>query len=196
MLNENILINKAKLGDKDALNQLVGFYWKPVFRTAFYKVGNQEDAQEITQEAFIRAFRSLPQYQIAGSPFKAYLDRITLNLVADYWRKKGRVPQVVDIGGIDPPAAAGELPEARAISRETSGEIAAAIKQLPEEQRRTIELRIIAGLSVKAVAEALGKSEAAVKMLQQRALKNLRSLLAGRELTANLAGGEADVRRN
>ncbi len=188
MLDEDLLIDKAKSGDRNALNDLIAAYWQPVYRFVSYKTGNPEDAQEITQETFVRTFRALPNYQKTGTSFKTYLDRIALNLVIDFWRKKGRCPAVVDLAEYEEPIAETEQPDTQAVNRETSESIALVIKELPEEQRRTVELRIIAGLPVRETAIALGKSEAAIKMLQQRALKNLRTLLLAKGIVENCAG--------
>jgi len=188
MLDEDILIDKAKAGDRDALNELISLCWQPVYRFVSYKTGSPEDAQEITQETFIRAFRSLPRYQKTGAMFKTYLDRIALNLITDFWRKKGRTPAVVELAEYQQPIAVDDQPEAQAVSREMSEAIASVLKELPNEQRQTVEFRIIAGLPVRETAIAMGKSEAAIKMLQQRALKNLRVLLLDRGIIENYTG--------
>lgn len=180
MQQESSLVARAQAGDRDAVNELVASCWSPVFRLVAYKIGNREDAKEITQETFIRAIRTLPTYQQQGHPFKTYLNHIALNLVTDFWRKKGRTPVTVDIAEYNQPVAAGDEPDAQVISSETRAEIAALLKELPAEQRQAVELRIIAGLPVRETALAMGKSDAAIKMLQQRALKNLRAMLLNR----------------
>lgn len=185
MPDEKTLITKAQQGDKAALESLIGRYWQPVFRLACLKTGNSEDAQEITQETFLKAFRALPGYRDTGASFKTYLGRIALNLVTDYWRKKGRAPQVVALADYQEPLAdPAPLPEEGALSRERRESIAKLVGMLPAEQRQTVELRIFAGLSLQETAKLMGKTEAAVKMLQQRALKNLRRLFAEHGITS------------
>lgn len=167
----------AQQGSRNALNTLITRYWQPVYRLAWRKIGNADDAQEITQEVFLRVFKSLPHYKITGASFNNYLARITINLANDFWRKKGRTPPVIDITEYQNPLVdkvAG--PDEHAISSEAQATLAAFIKQLPADQRQTVELRIIAGLSIRQAAEIMGKSDGSVKMLQQRALKNLRKL--------------------
>ena len=177
MSDEKTLLAKAQQGDKAALEALIARYWQPVFRLACLRTGNSEDAQEIAQETFLKAFRALPGYRETGATFKTYLGRITLNLVTDYWRKKGRTPQVVSIADYQEPLADPEpLPEETILSRERRESIGRLVALLPAEQKQAIELRIFAGLSLQATAQIMGKTEAAVKMLQQRALKNLRRL--------------------
>ena len=175
---ESNLIGRARQGDQEALSGLFSRNWQPVYRLICLKTGNVDDAQELAQETFLKAFRALPDYRDVGASFKAYLSRIALNLVTDYWRKKGRTLQTVDLADYQEPAAGTDhQPEIQAIASETRQAITGAVALLPAEQRQAVELRIIAGLSVQETARIMEKSEAAVKMLQQRGLKNLRRLL-------------------
>ena len=174
---ERELVAKAQGGEKEALNTLITMYWKPIYRLIYYKVGQVEDAQELTQETFFKAFRSLERFELREASFKTYLGRIALNLVNDYWRSKGRSPQVIDIAEYQEPLVdAAPKPEEAALAGERQRELNGLVHQLPAEQRQAIELRIMAGLSVRDAARIMGKTEAALKMLQQRALKNLRNL--------------------
>lgn len=177
MLQEDLLIKKAQAGDRDALNELVSLYWQPIYRFVAYKIGHPEDAQELTQETFFRAFRSLPTFRKTDAAFQTYLSHIALNLTRDYWRKKGRSPLTVDISEYREAGAEDDQPDARALQLERRETITRLLQELPPDQRKTIELRIIAGLPVKEAALAMGKSEGAIKMLQQRALKSMRELL-------------------
>ena len=177
MINEQQMISKAQSGDRDSLNALVSGYWQPIYRLVLYKVGNTDDSQELTQETFFKAFRSLSRYEIKETSFKTYLGRIALNLVIDYWRKKGRTPLVIDIAEYQQPIVDTTAePEEMVLSCEQQAELSRLMRLLPDEQRQAIQLRIIAGLAVKEAADIMGKSEGALKMLQQRALKNLRRM--------------------
>ncbi|MCX7780555.1 MAG: sigma-70 family RNA polymerase sigma factor [Negativicutes bacterium] len=182
LLNDEVeLIAKAQRGEKEALNTLVIRYWQPIYRLIYYKINHTEDAQELTQETFFKAFRALPRYQQAEASFKTYLGRIALNLVNDFWRKKGRSPQVIDIAEYQEPLIdSSPNPDEAALDAEQQREIGRLIALLPDEQRQAVELRIIAGLSVREVARIMGKTEPALKMLQQRALKNLRKMFIER----------------
>ena len=101
--------------------------------------------------------------------------------MTDFWRKKGRSPAVTDIMehqnqlSADVPDPCNQL-----VEQELRHSLSESMKELPEEQRQVVELRIIAGLPVRETATAMNKTEAAVKMLQQRALKNLRQNLLNR----------------
>jgi RNA polymerase sigma-70 factor (ECF subfamily) len=178
MHDEAELIDRAQAGDRDALDEIVAECWQGVYRLISYKTHSPEDAKDIAQETFFRAFRSLPTYKRSETRFSTYLGRIAVNLVTDFWRKKGRSPNVTDISDYQNSLSDGLDPGDDAVRQETNSALAAALKELSDEQRQVIELRILAGLPVKDTAEAMKKSEAAVKMLQQRALKNLREILA------------------
>lgn len=187
MLDERSLIDQARTGDRGALNDLVVAFWHPVYRYIAYKIGSPEDAKELTQETLIRAVQSMPNYHETGIAFKTYLKRIALNLITDFWRKKGRSPVLTDLDEKHQ-AAEDDQPDAQAVSHELRDAIAGVLSELPDDQRHTVELRIIAGLPVRESAIIMGKTEAAIKMLQQRALKNLRTLLLSRGIIENYDG--------
>jgi len=176
MQDEDMLISKAQAGNRDALNELVSAYWHPIYRLVSYKISSLEDAQELTQETFFRACRSLPNYQKTNATFKTYLGHIALNLIRDFWRKKGRSPTLVDLSEYQEPMTLDNQPDVLTMALERREAILQVLQDLPSEQRQAVELRIIAGLPVKETALAMNKSEAAIKMLQQRALKSLRIL--------------------
>lgn len=177
MNEEQQLIDKARAGDQASLSALIAKYWNAVFRLACRRTGCSEDAQEIAQDTFLKALRALPGYRHTGASFNTYLSKIALNVIIDYWRKKGRSPQLTTIADYGEPLAdPAQLPEERTLTRERQETIARLVAMLPPEQRQAIELRIFASLSVQESARLMGKSEPALKMLQQRALKNLRRL--------------------
>lgn len=186
--NENLIIAKAQDGDRTALNTLVTSHWPSIYRLALAKTGNPEEAQEIAQDTFLRALAALPRYKETNATFKTYLSRIAINLITDYYRKRGRTPQVVDITEYSEPLTdTGVRPEEAAVNAERREEVARMLGLLPAEQQQVIELRIIQGLAVADTARIMGKSGAAVKMLQQRALKKLKDLFAENGITG---GGE------
>jgi len=189
MEHEHTLIDQALEGNRSALNELISISWNPLYRFISYKIKSQEDAKELTQETFLKAFSALSTYKKTGVPFSAYLTRIAHNLVIDFWRKKGRSPLMVDLTNDHHPMAENDRPEALAVNKEIRVELAKVLKELPDDQRQTIEYRIIAGLPIKDTALAMGKTEAAIKMLQQRALKNMRSLLITHGIVENQVRG-------
>ena len=177
MSSEWELIEKAKGGDQAALGELVDECWQPLFRFIAQKLGNVDEAQDVVQETFYRAFRSLGSYKKTDSRFTTYLGRIATNLITDMWRKKGRSTVNIDFNDYQDRLAGGENPADSLIELEKKQALTAALTELPPDQRQVIEYRILAGLPVREVSIAMNKSEAAIKMLQQRALKNLREKL-------------------
>ena len=190
MQSETQLIEQAKTMEKAALNALITAYWPAVYRFALYKTQDEEEAKEIAQETFLRVLRALPSYDPNGAAFQTYLNRIATNLMTDRWRKKQRSPDCAELTEQTTPPSDEGLPDVQALRQEEREILLQTLQQLPEDQRKTIEYRIILGLSVKETAVVLQKSEAAVKMLQQRALKTCRALLINRGLLGPLPGGE------
>ena len=174
------LIEKAKTGDRNALNEIVAECWQPLYRFISYKIGSSEEAQDIAQETFYRAFRTLGAYQKTDALFSTWIGRIATNLITDIWRKKGRSPITNDISDHLNDLPGGENPVETLVNQETRETLITLLNELPDEQRWVIELRILAGVPVREAAVAMDKSEAAIKMLQQRALKNLRAKLQDR----------------
>ena len=194
LANENVLITKAKDGDREALNTLVSRHWQPIYRLIYSKIGNEDDAKEITQDTFMNAFRSLPRYKILDVSFKSYLGRIAINLVTDFWRKKGHTPHIVNLTDYEASMSdIRENPEEYTLRLEGEEQIVNLVESLPTEQCRAIKLRVILGLSVRDAAMQMNKTEPALKMLQQRALKNLRKMCL--DIGILRYGGEADVRK-
>jgi RNA polymerase sigma factor (sigma-70 family) len=189
--DESILITKAKDGDREALNTLISRYWQPIYRLIYSKLGNEDDAKELTQDTFMKAFRSLPQYKVLDVPFKSYLVRIAINLVTDFWRRNGRAPQIVNINEYQGAIVdIRENPEEYTLRLEGQEQIANLVESLPEEQRQVVKLRIILGVSIRDAAIQMNKTEPAIKMLQQRALQNLRKMC----LSVGVLGGGADAK--
>lgn len=183
MLDDQALITKAQQGDRTSLNILTTKYWQPIYRFVYHKVSDVDDAQEIAQETFLKALRALPRYQAMNASFKTYLLRIAQNLITDLWRKRGRSPQLIDIADYQEPLVDDSAaPETATLKAELQHDIKRLIAQLPEEQQRAIQLRLITGLSVSDTAQIMGKTDAAIKMLQQRALKNLRKLFIDNDI--------------
>ncbi len=188
---EKLIIARAREGDSAALNALVVSHWPYIYRLALSKTSNPDDAQEIAQDTFLRAFTALPRYKETNAAFKTYLSRIALNLITDYYRRRGHAPPVVDIaehsaGIID----TGLQPDEAVIHAERRQVVLKLLALLPDEQRKVIEFRIIQGLAVADTARLMEKSGAAVKMLQQRALKKLKELF----IENGMEGGKAGAR--
>src|SRR6266542_33229 len=90
MAMEAELLEQARAGDRQALNQLVGLYWQSLYRYIFYKVRHKEETEELTQETLLKVFTYLPKFEERGIPFRSFVLRVAANLITDHWRKKAR----------------------------------------------------------------------------------------------------------
>lgn len=178
MAEERELLQQARQGDREALNQLVSFYWQALYRYIYYKVRHKEEAEELTQETLLKAVTYLPKYEERGIPFRSFLMRVAANLITDHWRKKARGGDMLPL--TEAVVLSNDVsPDELAILEERRRIVHKAIEALPEEQKKVIQLRLLEGRSIKEAADLLQKTEGALKMLQQRALQNIRKRIEG-----------------
>lgn len=168
------LIQKAVSGDAEAFGRLYDVNADRVYRHIYYRVGNTQDAEDLTQEVFLKAWEAIGRYRVTASPFLAWLMRISHNLIVDlYRRKKKHIYLSDDYFAADP--------DAEAISSVgvdfDRRQLRQAILQLPGNQQQVILMRFSEGYSYAEIASSLEKSEGAIRVLQFRALKRLRSIL-------------------
>ena len=178
------LIRKAANGDRDAFDQLVERYQTQVYNLCLRMVGVREDALDLAQEAFLRAWKGLPYFQF-GASFSTWLYRLTSNVCIDFLRAQKR-RSVVSITFLDdrdeekeldlPDPAAG--PEDQAIQTERRELITRAMNDLPVEYRQVLSLRVLQDLSYAEIAELLDIKEGTVKSRIARAREQLRKNLA------------------
>lgn len=147
--------------------------WREVYRYIYYKVGNREEAEDITQETYARAVVYLKKEYAVVENYSAYLKTIALNIVRDEWRKQKREPLSVNIEELD----LREQEEDFTRTLEQRKALKEALESLKEEQRRVVELRILKGYSVKETAVILKKKESHIRVLQLRALEKLAGIL-------------------
>lgn len=170
------IVDRARAGDRDALGRLYDLYLTPVYRFVLGHVGNVGEAEDITAEVFLRVIEHIRRFEWQDVPFTAWLFRIARNQVISHHRKHGphRVngfPENFDVEDGRPG------PEWQVEYRLTADEVYRACARLAKAQREVIALRFGAGLSVRETAEALGKSENSVKVLQHKAIARLQKLL-------------------
>src|ERR1051326_6826146 len=134
------LVARATAGDLESFNQLVARWERPIYAHAYRTLGREEDARDVVQEAFLRAFRGLKGFK-GEAKFSSWLYRITLNLCRDWMRRERRapliqVPEVADAVELaDAKAAPDESVEDLVARREMSEAVAKAMAELPEDQR-------------------------------------------------------------
>ena len=164
-LDEQTLVAAAQ-ADPALFLDLYERHFHRVWAYVIRRTANRAEAEDVTSDVFRRALENLRGYEWRGTPFAAWLLRIAANALAHRWEKAGRE------SGDPPPEVAG--PDA---DLERRAMLFQLVERLPDVQRRVIELRYIEERSLLEVAEALGKTEGAVKQLQRRALEHLRAEL-------------------
>jgi RNA polymerase sigma factor (sigma-70 family) len=174
---ETDLVVRAKRGDADAYESLLRMHEHVAYRTAYAIVGSAADAEDVTQEAFVKAYNALARFR-TGSPFRPWLLRIVANEARNRRRTLGRrahlLNRAAEETASDDPARS---PEAELVDRERRDELLAAIERLKDEERVAIVARYFIGLTDDETAAALGVRRGAVKMRVHRALKRLREEL-------------------
>lgn len=154
--------------------------WESLYKFIYYKVQNREEAEDITQEAYLKALSYLKNGEVKIDKYLCFLKTVSLNIMRDKWRKKKRDPSFVVFMDED----ASENDDFTT-NIEDGIFIENALSILSEEQREVINLRIIKGLTVSATAEILGLKEGNIRVLQYRALKNLSKALNNKEVHFN-----------
>jgi len=170
----HILIYSAIGGDADAFGKLYDMHVDRIYRHVYYRVNSVEDAEDITQQVFLRAWKAIGRFKKTSSPFAAWLMTISHNLIVDYYRSRK------DNRSLDNEAIEIESPSNPEQMAETAldqQQIRKLIARLPDEQQQAILMSFIEGFSYIEVASALGKSEGAVRVTIHRALKKMRQLL-------------------
>jgi RNA polymerase sigma-70 factor (ECF subfamily) len=169
--NETQLVVLAIGGDSDAFSILYGNYQDAIYRYIFVRIGNAVEAEDLTEDVFVRAWEALPNYRPTEHPFKSWLYRIAHNLIVDHHRKRRPVAMIDDEMQHSPGMIS--LPEEIIEFNQEAHVLAEAIQQLGEEEQLVVVLRFMEGLSHREVAEVIGKSEAASRVIQHRALAAL-----------------------
>ena len=171
-------IERSKTGDITAFNELVEDYQKQVYDLAFRMLGNSPDAEDITQEAFVLAWKSIRSFR--GGSFRAWLFRIASNACTDVLRKKQR-HRVDSLDAIfpeyNPLPSTAESPEDSVIREELTALISKSLLILSEDQRLVVALADLQGFSYEEIAEITNSSLGTVKSRLNRGRTNLRDML-------------------
>ena len=171
------LVRKSQFGDKAAFEQLVIRHQELVFSLAYKLTGNREMANDVAQEAFIRAWKAIEKFR-GDSTFSTWIYRITVN-TAWTLRKKAKKHNTLNIDDTYEPIVIDEKkdPELVAINSDLSSVLISALDKIPIEQRIIVELKNIEGRSHKEIADYLDISVTAAKVRLHRAHQKLRQIL-------------------
>lgn len=176
MQDEQSLVHRAQQGDKEAFAQLYENHFDKIYRYVALRIGNKTEAEDVTQQVFLNALRSISSFRWKGVPFSTWLFRIAHNLVVDYLRKgKKRATVLLDESLV----SSDSNPQMAVEYRLDVEQLISATKRLTAAQREVISLRFAGELSVAQVAKVMGKSQGAVKALQHSAVVALRKALSG-----------------
>ena len=181
MPSDEELVARSMGGDLDSFNQLVLRWERPIYALAYRVIGREEDARDVAQETFLRAFRALSGFK-GQAKFSSWLYRITLNLCRDWIRKERRTPVSQAPEGIDIIELAGEATPNETIEQrvgrgQLSRAVSRAMASLPEEQRTAIILKEYHGLTFQEIADMLDCPLSTVKTRLYQGLSVVRKQL-------------------
>jgi len=175
---EKDVVSRAIKGDGKAFAQLYEEHFDKIYRYVYLKVGNEAEAEDLTQDVFVKALEAIGSYRWRNLPFASWIFRIAHNQVIDYFRKQGKVEKV-DLEDDDVAPVDESNPAHIAEQRFEIAELRENIKKLSPSQREVVSLRFGAELSTAEIAEALGKSTGTVKALQYNGIVALRKMMLG-----------------
>lgn len=184
-----LLVEQAQRGDREAFEQLVYRHDRDILRLAFHMLGNREEAQEVFQETFLKAYRSLARFR-SESSFYTWIYRIATNVALDRLRKRQNLREEISCeadteSNPDRPALKDTLeeksyqsnPERRLYGREIGQKIHQALQTLSEKERLVFELRHYQGLRLRMIGDIMGSTEETAKNYLFRATQKLRAYL-------------------
>ena len=186
------LVARSISGDAESFNQLVLRWERPIYALAYRVIGRDEDARDVCQETFLRAFRALPGFK-GQAKFSSWLYRIALNLCRDWIRRKKRTPVVEMPEGVDLADLASDRGPVESIEdlvgrREMSRVVAECMRHLPEEQRTAIVLKEYHGLTFQEIADLQQCPLSTVKTRLYQGLNVLRRHLESQGMTGMTTG--------
>ena len=169
--NVRELVERAKRGDRDALEELYLLHFDRIYSYLHMSVGNRHDAEDLTTQTFLKMLEAIGRFEWKSVPFSAWLFRIAHNLAMDFFRAGRRVQPEEEVP--EPPGSEEASAEFHAMHSIGRSSMLDLIADLSPEQRQVLTLKFVFNFANGDVAEILGKTEGAVKSLQHRALATL-----------------------
>ncbi len=203
-IEDELLVKRAAAGKQDAFEQLLTRYQSQIYRLCFRMAGNADDAQDLAQESFIKAWRNLPGFRY-DCAFSTWLYRLTSNVCLDFLRAKKRRQVIsltvesedgeealLDVPDVQP------LPEEQVLTCDERSRLSRAMSLLEPQQRQLLTLRVVNDLSYAEIASALEIKEGTVKSRLSRAREALRKKYEkiGNESTAPASNKQKGGRNN
>jgi RNA polymerase sigma-70 factor (ECF subfamily) len=170
------LLHAAQNGDAEAFGRLYELYAGRVFRYLYAHLDNRLDAEDITEEVFLRTWQALPGYRQRGAPLQAFIFRVAHNALMDHYRKTRRQKPAVSL---EDERFQIQLPDqAQGLEYlENRQHLRRLLGKLRRDYRMVIDLRFLAGLSLEESAQVMNRSQGALRVLQHRAVQALRKLV-------------------
>jgi RNA polymerase sigma-70 factor, ECF subfamily len=170
---------EAKARLDEAFSALYKAHLRDVYSYAYYRVGNHHDAEDLTEQTFLQAYRHFEraQRESQGRPLRPWLIRIAHNLAANYDRSRRPQTSIEDADTLSTP----HTTEALVQDREDLNEILAGVQQLPDDRREALIMRFALGMDNREIARALGRTDGATKVLLHRAIRQLEELVKAKE---------------
>jgi RNA polymerase sigma-70 factor, ECF subfamily len=157
----------------DDFSALYKAHLRDVYSYSYYRVGNHHDAEDLTEQTFLQAYRHFEraQRESNGRPLRPWLIRIAHNLAANYYRDRSRRPQtqLEDAAVVSAPHSTAELAE----GRQELQDVLEGVSKLPDDRREALIMRFALGMDNREIARAIDRSEGATKVLIHRAIKQL-----------------------
>ena len=173
---ERETVDRARLGDQQALADLYDWYMPRVYRYAVARLGNTVEAEDLTEEVFLKMLGAIGAFRWKDVPFSSWLFRIAHNHIATHFRRSAQRGGTTS--EISPDLIDWRHDIAAAVEQQiTLDEVRRAMQQLPDAQREVMALRFAVGLSITDTARALGKREGNIKALQHKAVAKLQKML-------------------
>jgi len=169
------LVRKAQKGDAESFGIIYEIFAERIYRYIYLKTSSREEAEDLTQQVFVRAWEALPQFEFKKNPFSSWLYSIARNLITDFYRKKKPDFSLDSENAVEMPDDL-DLTE-RLIIQDEIRQVFEAINQLPLEQKDLLLLRFVDDLSYDEIASIMNKSPLTLRVIQHRALKRLKELM-------------------
>jgi len=171
---ESRLVRQAKSGDADSFAQLYDAYVERVYRYVYFRVSDDQTAEDITSQVFLKAWEHLNRFEFDGAPFLAWLYTIARNQVIDHYRTR---KESVPLDKIASLPANGRTVDEQVEARFDLQAMRNALQFLTEDQQQVLILKFIAEMTTGEIARAMGRNEGAIRALQMRALHMLSKYL-------------------
>ena len=179
-MEDTNLLARAQAGDKDAFGHLYERYLDDIYHYLFYRVSGEQDAEDLTEKVFLKAWRALTSYPPQQISFRVWIYRIAHNTAVDYYRTRKKTADFDQLEEVQ----SDEMmrPEQVVSVNERNHSLLEAIKQLKEDHQDVLLCRFVVELTHLETAAVMERSEGAVRTLQFRALDALRKILILREI--------------